>query len=113
MIAVPTIARCRISRIQPVRWSAREGARNRMETGLHNQSTKLVGQKIFAARNRAPIILTALVVRIAHLNIRFILVEVTTESSLITNRWLGGERTSPNSSAQPSTPGSSISGTVV
>jgi len=49
-----------------------------METGLHNQSTKLVGQKIFAARNRAPIILTALVVRIAHLNIRFILVEVTT-----------------------------------
>src|SRR5215467_5209447 len=80
MIAVPTIARCRISRILSVRWNAREGARNRMETGLHNQSTKLVGQKIFAARNRAPIILTVLVLRIAHLNIRFILVEVTIKS---------------------------------
>jgi hypothetical protein len=80
MIAVPTIAQCRISRILPVRWSAREGARNRMKTGFHNQNTKLVGQKIFTARNRAPIILTALVLRIAHLKIRFILVEVTTKS---------------------------------
>ena len=51
-----------------------------MQTGLHNQSMKLVGQKIFAGRNRAPIILTARVLRIAHLNIRFILVEVTTKS---------------------------------
>jgi hypothetical protein len=51
-----------------------------METGLRNQSTKLVGQKIFAARNRAPIIPTALVLRRAHLSMRVIPVEVPTKS---------------------------------
>ena len=51
-----------------------------METGLRNQSTKLAGQKIFAARNRVPIIPTALVLRRAHLSMRLILVEVLTKS---------------------------------
>ena len=50
-----------------------------METELCNQSTKLVGQKIGAARNRAPIIQRALVRRRTHLNRRLILVEVTTK----------------------------------
>jgi hypothetical protein len=99
MIAMPTIAQCRISRILPVRWSAREGDRSRMETGLHNQSTKLVGQKIFAARNRAPIILTELILRITHLNLRSILVEVTTKSIINHESLVGLAKSQPKFSA--------------
>jgi hypothetical protein len=60
-----------------------------METGLVNQSTKLIGQKIFAARNRMPIIPTALVLRRAHLSMRLILVEVLTKS-IINHEWVIG-----------------------
>ena len=60
-----------------------------METGLRNQSTKLVGQKIFAAHNRVPIIPTAVVLRRAHLSMRLILVEVLTKS-MINHEWMIG-----------------------
>ena len=51
-----------------------------METEVRNQSTKLAGQKIFAARNPAPIIPRPLFLGRTRLSTRLILVEVTTRS---------------------------------
>jgi hypothetical protein len=65
-----------------------------METEVRNQSTKLAGQKIFAARNPAPIIPRALVLSRTHLSTRLILVEVTTRSIINQSRigdWAGEE----------------------
>lgn len=51
-----------------------------METGVRDQSPKLVGQKTFAARNRVPIIPRPLVLSRTHLGTRLILVGGTTRS---------------------------------
>jgi len=71
-----------------------------METGLRNQSTKVVGQKTGAARNRAPIIQRALVLIRTHLSMRLILVEITTKGVINhESATLGWRRASPNFSA--------------
>ena len=76
-----------------------------MKTGVRNQSTKRAGQKMFTARNRAPIIPRASIRSRAHLSTRartlsraplstrVIQVEITTRS-VIKHDWVNGLATS-------------------
>jgi hypothetical protein len=62
-----------------------------METEVRNHSTKLAGQKAFAARNPAPIIPRPLVLSTT----RIILAEVTTRSVINHESMIGRRRASP------------------
>ena len=67
-----------------------------METEVRNQSTKLAGQKIFAARNPAPIIPRPLFLGRTRLSTRLILVEVTTRSVINHESVIGLAKSQPN-----------------
>ncbi len=67
-----------------------------METEVCNQRTKLAAQKIFAARNPAPIIPRPLVLSRTHLSTRLILVEVTTRSVINHDLVIGLAKSQPN-----------------